>query len=118
MTSTRWPGAVIPRPRRAPVTDSAGHALSRERERRRLGGRLRHHAGYGYCLRRVSAVDLAAVLSACDEPWKPQSVARLNDYDIRVVRIHGEFTAHSHPEMDEFFFLVLGGTLSVRMKGR
>ena len=59
-------------------------------------------------------VDLAAVLAGIQQPWQPHTVALLNDYDVRVVRTHGEFTRHSHPETDEFF-LVLSGSLTIRM---
>lgn len=38
----------------------------------------------------------------------------VNDYDVRVVKVQGEFTRHSHPETDEFF-LVLTGALTIRM---
>jgi mannose-6-phosphate isomerase-like protein (cupin superfamily) len=60
------------------------------------------------------AVDLAAVLATFSEPWAPRTVATLNDYDVRVVKTHGEFTRHSHPETDELF-LVLAGSLTIRM---
>jgi mannose-6-phosphate isomerase-like protein (cupin superfamily) len=60
------------------------------------------------------AIDLAAVLATFTEPWTPRTVGTLNDYDVRVVRAHGEFTPHSHPETDEFF-LVLSGSLTIRM---
>jgi mannose-6-phosphate isomerase-like protein (cupin superfamily) len=60
------------------------------------------------------AIDLAAVLSQVAEPWSPRTVAVLNDYDLRVVRTHGEFTRHSHPETDEVF-LVLSGSLTIRL---
>ena len=43
------------------------------------------------------AIDLAAVLASIQQPWQPRTVAVLNDYDVRVVRTHGEFTRHSHP---------------------
>jgi len=59
-------------------------------------------------------VDLAAVLATFSEPWQPRTVATLNDYDIRVVKVHGEFTRHSHPDTDEFF-LVLSGSMTIRM---
>lgn len=62
----------------------------------------------------MGAVDLAAVLATVAEPWSPRTVALLNDYDVRVVKTHGEFTRHSHPDTDEFF-LVLTGSLSIRM---
>ncbi len=38
----------------------------------------------------------------------------VNDYDVRVVKVQGELTRHSHPETDEFF-LVLSGHLRIRM---
>jgi mannose-6-phosphate isomerase-like protein (cupin superfamily) len=61
----------------------------------------------------AAPVDLAAVLVSVLEPWSPRTVATVNDYDVRVVRAHGEFTRHSHPETDEFF-LVLSGRLTIR----
>ena len=60
------------------------------------------------------AIDLAAVLASIQQPWQPRTVAVLNDYDVRVVRTHGEFTRHSHPETDEVF-LVLAGSLTIRL---
>ena len=62
----------------------------------------------------IRPVDLAAALSTFDEPWSPRTVATLNDYDLRVVKTHGEFTRHSHPETDEVF-LVLTGSLTIRL---
>lgn len=61
------------------------------------------------------AIDLVQVLSAVSEPWSPRTVAVLNDYDIRLVKAHGEFTWHSHPDTDEFF-LVVAGSLTIRME--
>lgn len=62
----------------------------------------------------MPGIDLAAVLATFTEPWAPRTVARLNDYDVRVVKTRGEFTRHCHPETDELF-LVLTGTLTIRM---
>ena len=59
-------------------------------------------------------VDLATVLSRIDQPWQPRTIAVLNDYDVRLVRTHGEFTRHSHPDTDEVF-LVLSGFLTICM---
>jgi mannose-6-phosphate isomerase-like protein (cupin superfamily) len=58
-------------------------------------------------------VDLAALLSTFSEPWQPRTVATLNDYDVRVVKVLGDFTWHSHPETDELF-QVLSGALTIR----
>lgn len=62
----------------------------------------------------TAPVDLAAVLQTFDEPWSPRTVALMNDYDVRVVRTHGEFTRHTHQETDELF-LVLTGSLTIKL---
>lgn len=54
------------------------------------------------------------VLSQLTEHWSPRTVAVVNDYDVRVAKVQGEFTRHSHPDTDEFF-LVLSGRLSIGM---
>lgn len=63
----------------------------------------------------MQPIDLARALSTISEPWSPRTVAVMNDYDVRVVKTHGEFTWHSHPETDELF-LVLSGSLTIRME--
>jgi mannose-6-phosphate isomerase-like protein (cupin superfamily) len=59
-------------------------------------------------------VNLHAALDTIDEPWKPLTVAVVNVYDVRVVKVRGEFTWHSHPETDELF-QVLSGSLTIEM---
>jgi len=54
------------------------------------------------------------VLAGVGEYWSPRTIAVVNDYDVRVVKVCGEFTPHSHPETDEFF-LVLSGGLTIKM---
>jgi mannose-6-phosphate isomerase-like protein (cupin superfamily) len=54
------------------------------------------------------------VLATVGEHWSPLTFATVNDYDVRVVKVQGEFTRHRHPETDEFF-LVLNGRLTIRM---
>jgi len=62
-----------------------------------------------------SAVDIAQKLSLLSEPWSPKTVARLNDYEVKVVRLKGEFTWHTHHDTDELF-LVITGRLTVQMR--
>jgi len=62
-----------------------------------------------------ASVNLQAVLANITEPWLPLTVTTLNDYDVRVVKTHGEFTWHSHPDTDELF-LVLSGRLTIRLE--
>ncbi len=61
-----------------------------------------------------SVVNLDAVLGGVSEHWSPRTVAVVNDYDVRVVKVVGEFTPHRHVDTDEFF-LVLSGQLVIRM---
>src|SRR3954453_3165862 len=62
----------------------------------------------------MPTVNLAAKLALIDGHWSPRTVATVNDYDVRLVRVHGEFVRHQHPDTDEFF-LVLDGELTIRM---
>lgn len=61
---------------------------------------------------RVRNID--AVLDSVTEYWSPRTIAVVNDYDVRVVKVLGEFGRHTHPETDEFF-LVLSGRLTIRL---
>ncbi len=66
---------------------------------------------------RPDAVDLAEKLSLVSEHWSPKVVAELNDYEVKVVRITGEFVWHTHDHTDELF-LVVDGELTVRLRDR
>jgi mannose-6-phosphate isomerase-like protein (cupin superfamily) len=62
-----------------------------------------------------NAVDVAEKLALFSEHWSPKVVARLNDYEIKVVKIRGEFVWHTHDETDELF-LVVKGELTIRLR--
>ncbi|GAA1793981.1 cupin domain-containing protein [Planosporangium flavigriseum] len=59
-------------------------------------------------------INLAAKLALIGEHWSPRTVATVNDYDVRLVKVLGEFVRHQHADTDEFF-LVLDGELTIRM---
>lgn len=63
------------------------------------------------------AISLAEKLAQFSEHWAPRTVAQLNDYDIMVVKVQGEFVWHSHADTDDFF-LVLKGRLTIRLRDR
>jgi mannose-6-phosphate isomerase-like protein (cupin superfamily) len=66
----------------------------------------------------VTALDKASLpskLAALTETWRPRLLARVNDTDVRIARLHGEFIWHAHPDDDEFF-LVLEGELLIRLR--
>lgn len=60
-------------------------------------------------------VDIAEKLSLFSERWSPKTVARLNGYEIKVVKVQGEFTWHTHQDTDELF-LVIKGLLTIQLR--
>ncbi|HKW94530.1 MAG TPA: cupin domain-containing protein [Methylomirabilota bacterium] len=62
-------------------------------------------------------VNLAAKLAMFAQHWSPRIVGRLNDYDLQVVKLKGEFVWHKHDETDDFF-LVLKGHVTIRLRDR
>ena len=62
-------------------------------------------------------VNLAEKLAAVGEHFQPKIVGHLNDYKLEVVKAKGEFVWHSHPETDDFFFVV-HGRLTIQLRDR
>jgi mannose-6-phosphate isomerase-like protein (cupin superfamily) len=60
----------------------------------------------------IDKVNLDDMLKRFTEHWSPKTVGRLNDYEIKVVKVQGEFVWHQHDETDEVF-LVLDGELTI-----
>ncbi len=64
-----------------------------------------------------SKVNLAEKLASFSERWSPRVVASLNDSDVMVVRVEGEFVWHKHDDTDDFF-LVIEGVLDIELRDR
>jgi mannose-6-phosphate isomerase-like protein (cupin superfamily) len=62
----------------------------------------------------ANVVDLAERLSRFSDRWAPKTVATMNDYEIKVVKLEGEFVWHTHADTDELF-LVLSGDLTIQL---
>jgi mannose-6-phosphate isomerase-like protein (cupin superfamily) len=62
-----------------------------------------------------AVTDLAERFTRFSDQWSPKVVARLNDYEIKLVRIQGEFVWHTHDDTDELF-LVIDGHLTIRLR--
>ncbi|MGO8882213.1 MAG: cupin domain-containing protein [Streptosporangiaceae bacterium] len=60
-------------------------------------------------LRKASLDDQLAQFT---EHWAPRVVGRLNDYELKVVKVQGEFVWHQHDGTDEVF-LVIDGQLTI-----
>ena len=61
------------------------------------------------------AIDLEERFSRFTDQWAPRRIATVNDYDVRIAKVEGEFVWHSHPETDEFF-MVISGRLTIKMR--
>ncbi len=60
-------------------------------------------------------ISLYAALATFDALWSPRIVARINDYDVRIAKVAGDFVWHTHDDTDEFF-LVLEGELTIGLR--
>ena len=58
---------------------------------------------------------IPAAFDVVTEPWQPHRLATVNDAEIKVVRLLGEFVWHTHPGTDELF-LVRSGTLVIQLR--
>jgi len=56
-------------------------------------------------------------LSTVEEHWQPHRLTSINDYDVKVVKIQGEFVWHTHPDTDELF-MVVSGQLTIQLRDR
>jgi mannose-6-phosphate isomerase-like protein (cupin superfamily) len=65
----------------------------------------------------MTKVNIAEKLSLFDAHWKPKLVGRINDTDVKLVKIQGEFVWHHHDHEDELF-LVLKGRLLMQFRDR
>jgi len=63
---------------------------------------------------RAAKVNLVAALALFDGHWKPERVATVNDYEVKLAKVRGEFVRHVHADTDELF-LVVHGRLTIRM---
>ena len=60
-------------------------------------------------------VTLLDKFASFTEHFRPKVVARMNDYEFKVVRVLGEFVWHSHADTDETFW-ILDGELMIEFR--
>ena len=56
----------------------------------------------------MEKINLQEKLALFNEHWTPKIVEELNDYQIKLVKIQGEFVWHDHADTDELFLVVEG----------
>lgn len=53
-------------------------------------------------------INLREKLALFSDHWSPKVIAELNDYQIKLVKLQGEFVWHQHDDTDELFLVVKG----------
>jgi mannose-6-phosphate isomerase-like protein (cupin superfamily) len=62
-----------------------------------------------------TAINLADKFAKFSEHWSPKIVARMNDYEFKLVKLEGEFVWHRHADTDEVF-IVLDGEMTLHFR--
>jgi mannose-6-phosphate isomerase-like protein (cupin superfamily) len=61
------------------------------------------------------AINLTEKFQLFSDHWSPKLIATMNDNDIKLAKVKGEFTWHSHADTDELF-LVIEGSLVIQLR--
>ena len=65
----------------------------------------------------MEKVNLAQKLTLFNDHWQPRIVGELNDSQVKLVKVQGEFVWHHHDDEDELF-LILKGRLQMQFRDR
>ena len=65
----------------------------------------------------MQRVNLAEKLRLFDDYWSPKIIGELNDHQVKLVKLKGEFVWHHHDAEDELF-LVVQGRLLLKFRDR
>jgi mannose-6-phosphate isomerase-like protein (cupin superfamily) len=60
-------------------------------------------------------INIGDKLASFSDHWNPRIVGAYNGNELRVAKLRGEFTWHSHVETDELF-LVIDGDLTIEFR--
>ena len=65
----------------------------------------------------ISVVNIANKFRKIEKQHTYKRIARMNDYDFKLVRMQREFIWHKHPETDEVF-MVIDGSLQIHLRDK
>lgn len=65
----------------------------------------------------MEPLNLQHLLTRFSDHWSQRTIGTLNDYEIKLAKLLGEFVWHSHPDTDELF-LIIYGTLNIQLRDR
>lgn len=56
----------------------------------------------------IQKINFKELCERLRDPWVPQEVSQVDGTSLRIARIEGEYRWHTHPQEDEFFFVLQG----------
>ena len=62
-----------------------------------------------------SSINLEDKFKLISEHWSPKVIAEMNDYQLKLAKLEGEFVWHKHDDTDELFICV-SGDLKVELR--
>ena len=65
----------------------------------------------------IEKVNIAEKLALFDDQWSPKIAGRVNNFEIKLVKLEGEFDWHHHIEEDEMF-LIIKGSLIMKLRDK
>lgn len=65
----------------------------------------------------IETINLAEKFDLFQDYWHPRIIGELNESQVKLVKVRGEFIWHHHDNEDELF-LVMKGTLVIRLRDR
>lgn len=65
----------------------------------------------------IDRVNIAEKLALFADRWSPKIVGEVDDYAVKLAKLHGEFVWHQHENEDEMF-LVISGQLIMQLRDR
>ncbi len=63
----------------------------------------------------MHTINLADKFGKFQDFWNPRILGEINDFDVKAVKVKGEFVWHHH-EVEDELFLVVKGTLRMRFR--
>src|SRR5256885_15391648 len=65
----------------------------------------------------LELIDVQKLADACTDKWYNQRLCKVNEPEVRMAVVQGEYHWHEHKDIDEFFF-VLAGRLMIDLEDR
>ena len=64
---------------------------------------------------KIEKVNLSEKLARFSDHWSPKIVGEVNDAQVKLAKLQGEFVWHQHEHEDELF-LVISGRLTIKLR--